>query len=110
MTKQKFIPIETLLELKTNDEPFKLVEILIEENYHEGHIPGAINIPLQDVEDGKTDQLEKDETIIVYSASYTCPGSTLATKELLDRGYKNVLNFKAGKKGWVNAGFELEVE
>ena len=46
MTKIIFITIEKLLEMQANEEKFKLVEVLSEENFKEGHIPGAINIPL----------------------------------------------------------------
>jgi phage shock protein E len=36
--------IEKLLEMRSNDEKFTLVDVLSEENYKDGHIPGAINI------------------------------------------------------------------
>ena len=106
MAKIKFIPIETLLEMQKNNEEFKLVEVLAEEYYNQGHIPGAINIPLDQLE--STDKLAKTDTIVVYCASYTCEASTKATKKLLELGYENVVDFKAGKKGWTDAGFELE--
>ena len=46
MGKLIFITIEKLLEMKANDEKFKLVEVLPEESYKNGHIPGAIYILL----------------------------------------------------------------
>ena len=52
--------------------------------------------------------LKKTDAITVYCASYGCLASTNAAKTLLELGYKNVLDFKAGKKGWVGAGLELE--
>ena len=107
MAKIKFIPIEQLLEMQENKENFKLVEVLKEEGYKEGHIPGAINIPVDKLKDESGKKLKKTDTIIVYCASYGCHASTNAAKILLEMGYKNVLDFKAGKKGWVDGGLEL---
>lgn len=101
------IPIETILEMSVNDELFKLVEVLSEDDYKKGHISGAINIPLDKLEEKAPVQLQKNETIVVYCGSYSCGASTKAAKKLIEMGYTNVLDFKASKKGWVDAGFPL---
>lgn len=103
----KFICLEKLLEMKANDEKIKIVEVLSDENYKKGHIPGAINMPLDKIEGSGSNQLKKNDKIIVYCASYECMGSTQAAKKLLNMGYKNTLDFKAGKKGWIDAGLGL---
>ncbi len=108
MAKIKFITIEQLLEMMENDEKFKLVEVLHEENFNGGHIPGAINLPLDRLSSLAEKHLKKTDMIVVYCASYACHASTKADNILLDMGYKNVLDFKAGKKGWVDAGLEFE--
>ncbi|MEM0360060.1 MAG: rhodanese-like domain-containing protein [Candidatus Diapherotrites archaeon] len=104
----KFITIEELLEMKANGKKFKLVEVLSEENFAAGHLPEAINLPLGKIKTIATEYLKKDETIAVYCASYACNASTEAAKILLELGYEKVLDFKAGKKGWENAGLPLE--
>lgn len=101
------IPIETILEMSVNNEPFKLVEVLSEDDYKKGHILGAINIPLDKIEKKASDQLQKNETIVVYCGSYSCGASTKAAKKLTAMDYAKVLDFKASKKGWVDAGFPL---
>lgn len=108
MAKIRLITIEELLEMIENKENFKLVEVLREDSYNEGHIPGAINIPADMLRGLASKQLDKNDTIVVYCASYGCHASINAARALLDMGYKKVLDFKAGKKGWVNAGLELE--
>ena len=108
MAKIKFIPIEILLEMQENREQFKLVDVLREDSYNEGHIPGAINIPIDMLQGLASKHLGKNDTIVVYCANYGCHASINAAKTLLDLGYKKVLDFKAGKKGWVDAGLELE--
>ena len=106
--KIKFLAIEGLLEMIENKEDFRLVEVLREDSYNKGHIPGAINIPADMMQGLASKQLDKNDTIIVYCANYGCHASINAARVLLDLGYKKVLDFKAGKKGWVDAGLELE--
>ena len=80
MAKLKFITLEDLLEMLANDEDFKLVEVLANEEYKEGHIPGAINLPLKELENDARQKLKKTEKIVVYCESYTCHASTKAAK------------------------------
>lgn len=108
MPKLKFITMETLLEMLENKEKFKLVEVLAKEEYNKGHIPGAINIPLEDLEKLAKQKLKKTDAIIVYCASYTCHASTKAARKLLGLGYNRMLDFKGGKRWWQHAGLDLE--
>jgi rhodanese-related sulfurtransferase len=108
MGKIIFITIEKLLEMQANKEKFKLVEVLPEESYQNGHIPGAINIPLNKLGSLADKYLEKSDTIVVYCGSYSCQVSTRAARKLLEMGYDNTFDFKAGKRGWQHTGLGLE--
>ncbi|MBD3207661.1 rhodanese-like domain-containing protein [Candidatus Bathyarchaeota archaeon] len=108
MPRIKFITIETLLEMMENKDEFKLIEALSEGAYNQGHIPGAINIPPSRIELEAEQSLNKNDKIVVYCASYICESSTKATEKLLEMGYENTVDFKAGKLGWRRAGFNLE--
>ncbi len=111
MSRIKFISIEKLLEMQANDQDFKLVDVLSEKNFNESHILGAINIPFDDSRSEETlakEGITKDDTIVVYCASYACQKSTKATKKLLEMGYEKTFDFKAGKRGWCHAGLQLE--
>jgi rhodanese-related sulfurtransferase len=108
MKKLTFITIERLLEMNANDEKFTLVDVLSEESYKDGHIPGAINIPLGNLESLAERYLDRKDTIVVYCGSYSCQASTKATRKLLEMGYENTLDFKAGKRGWQHTGLGLE--
>ena len=100
--------MEDLLEMFENKERFKLVEVLAKEEYDKGHIPGAINIPLDELETLAKQKLRKTDTIVVYCASYACHASTKAARRLLDLGYQHILDFKGGKRWWQHSGFELK--
>jgi rhodanese-related sulfurtransferase len=115
MSKLKLITIEKLIEMRENKENFYLVEVLGEDDYGEGHIPGAISVPspkgmsAEEMDKNTAAKgISKDDYIVVYCASYTCPASTRAARRLLEAGYSNVLDFKASKRGWREAGFKLE--
>ena len=87
---------------------YVFVDVRSPSEFLEDHIPGAINIPTDDLNSVAPKLLKKNDTIVVYCASYTCHASTNAAKILLKMGYKKVLDFKAGKKGWLDAGIGLE--
>ncbi len=108
MSKLKFITLEDLLEMLENKVDFKLVDALAKAEYEKGHIPGAINIPLDELEKSAKQKLKKSDTIVVYCASYACHASTKTAKKLLNLGYEHVLDFKGGKRWWQHAGFEFE--
>ena len=106
--KLKFITLEDLLEMRANNERYKLVEVLSEEEYEDRHIPGAINIPLDKLEIIARQKLKRTDTIVVYCASYSCQASTKAARKLLELGYDKTLDFKGGKRWWRHAGLELQ--
>ena len=108
MAKRTWSTLEKLLEMQINKESFVVVETLDQEEYDKGHIPGAINIPSAKIARLAKEQIDKDQTIIVYCANYACEASSIAAKKLLDTGYEKVLDFKGGKKAWTDAGLDLE--
>ncbi len=108
MTKVKYITLEQLMEMIENRENFKLVEVLQKQEFAIGHIPGAINIPLHELEVSAPNMLSNNETIVVYCASYSCQASARAARRLTEMGYQKVLDFKAGKQWWRHAGLDLE--
>lgn len=107
--KLEFITLEDLLEMIANKKNFKLVEVLAKEEYEQGHIPGALSLPLDELECLAKKKLKKTDMIVVYCASYSCQASTKAARKLLDLGYSRILDFKGGKRWWRHAGLELEI-
>lgn len=115
MNKLSLITLERLLEMRENDDTFALVEVLGEDSYESGHLPDAVNIPApkeitpeEMAEAAKSKGIEQAGTVVVYCASYTCTASTRAARLLLEAGFTDVLDYKAGKAGWQAAGFKLE--
>ena len=48
----------------------QLVEVLSPEEYEEEHLPGAINIPLKELDRERTAQLRQEAPVIVYCHDY----------------------------------------
>ncbi len=48
----------------------QLVEVLPREEYEEAHLPGAVNIPLKELDRESTAGLDPDAPVIVYCYDY----------------------------------------
>lgn len=110
MPKQKvtFISKEKLFEMLENEENFTLVEVLSEEDFRKGHLPSAINIPVDTLETQASERLpDKSKRVVVYCGSFLCTASTGAARALQSMGYTDVLDYKGGKKDWRDAGLPL---
>ncbi len=55
---------------KLLEEGAQLVDVLPREEYEEEHLPGAINIPLRELDRQATARLNRDAPIIVYCHDY----------------------------------------
>jgi rhodanese-related sulfurtransferase len=91
------------------NEPVVLVEALPPRHFTEAHLPGAVNIPHDQV-DALAPRLlpDKDADIVVYCANTPCRNSTIAADRLAHLGYTRVSDYKDGKEDWAKAGFALE--
>ena len=52
------------------EEGAQLVEVLPSKEYDEEHLPGAINIPLKELDQETTARLRRAEPVIVYCHDY----------------------------------------
>lgn len=90
---------------------FQLIETLPEEKFREGHLPGAMNMPLAKIPELAPRMLpDKRADIVVYCGSWTCSASEDAALELATKGYSNVRRYVGGKQDWIDAGLPTESE
>jgi len=52
------------------EEGAQLVDVLPSEEYVESHLPGAVNIPLKELNRETTERLRRDKPVIVYCHDY----------------------------------------
>ncbi|MBA3883635.1 MAG: rhodanese-like domain-containing protein [Chthoniobacterales bacterium] len=85
-----------------------VLEALSEQYFRAGHIPGARNLPMDEL-DKTTPSLVPDHStpIVVYCASETCANSHTAAKRLTELGYRDVAVYVGGKADWQALGYPL---
>jgi rhodanese-related sulfurtransferase len=87
---------------------FILVEALPPEHFRKQHLPGAINIPVEQIRNRAPELMpNKDMEVIVYCAGPACHASRQAADELTTMGYANVRHYAGGKEDWMQAGLPL---
>jgi len=104
------ITTEQLRLLLESEEPVPLLNVLPEEQFRAGHIPGSLNVPLdtpdfvsrvEDLVGGKTRQL------VVYCQNEACTASTRAVRRLEEAGFREVYEYDGGIDAWRKAGHRI---
>ena len=86
-------------------DEFNLIDVRKYEDYIKGHIPYAVHIPYDQMEDQLV-KLSKDKVNILYSYSFLCQLSQKAAYMLADKGYP-VMEVIGGFKGWKKSDFDI---
>ena len=97
------INAEKAKEMMENLDEFVLLDARSEEEFSEGHIPGAIVIPHEEVSERAEAEIpEKDVPVFVYCRSGR--RSKIAAEELVSLGYSEVYEFG----GIIDWPYEIE--
>jgi rhodanese-related sulfurtransferase len=99
---------EQLKEKMDRGDDFVLVEALSQKHYQSSHLPGAINLPYEFVDEAEKVLPDKKAEIIVYCMNPECVASAEEARELEEMGYERVLHYAAGKQDWIKAGLPVE--
>lgn len=94
---------ERVWEWQDAGEDFALVDARDAVQYAREHIPGAINVPYVEIRAGAL-LPPRDQRIVVYCSSETCPISQYAYEALDQLGYEEIYDMRAGLQGWKDAG------
>ena len=90
-------------------EDFVLVDALGPMSYAMSHLPGAVNITPDWIDDRAQRRIPDASTeVVVYCADANCDSSVNVANRLVELGYRNVRHYAAGKRDWVDAGLPLE--
>lgn len=83
---------QTAMELMQEEENALILDVRTQEEFEQGHIPGAICIPNESIGTDPIPELpDQAQTILVYCRSGR--RSKLAAQKLADLGYTNVVEF-----------------
>ncbi len=90
-------------------ERITIVEALPEEYYRKAHLPGALLLPHDQVDELAPAVLpDKAATVVVYCANLACQNSGIAAERLVALGYADVREYAEGKQDWIDAGYPTE--
>jgi len=104
----KEVNVHQLSDQLQNGSEIKVIDIREQQEWDQGHIPGAIHIPRGYLE------LQIEQHIIDREkpVAVLCAGgvrSLLGARDLETMGYKNVVSVAGGFGGWKNAGLKFDV-
>ena len=100
---------EALRQLIESGHALVLVDALAPMSYAHSHLPGAINLIPERVDDEARRRIpDVDADVVVYCANEDCESSVEVAARLLELGYRNVRHYAGGKDEWRDAGLPLE--
>lgn len=97
--------------LMRTGEDVVLLEVLGHDHYEKGHLPGALNAPVDERFDERMERLvpETERPVVVYSDDRGDEAASRRAAARLDAlGYEHVFLYEGGKRDWREAGLEIE--
>lgn len=94
-----------------NTGEYVFVDARSAEDYQEGHIRGAVSLPVGQVEAKLSEFLQQyppETAIITYCSGRTCQDSHHLAEVLMEMGYENINVFIDGFPGWETEGHPVE--
>ena len=93
------IRMEEAAAMMERETDYILLDVRTQEEYTQGHIPGAICVPNETIGDREIPELpDKDQLILVYCRSGN--RSKQASEKLVQLGYTNIVEF-GGINSWT---------
>ena len=101
------IAVDELQAKVKRHELFTPVEISNPADFGNGHIAGAINIPLDSLAREANKRFRKFQQIVIYVQEAASSVGTVAAGRLQRLEFSNVVLLTGGKEAWRNAGLPL---
>jgi len=83
----------------------QLIDVRTVMEYRQGHLPNAINIPMDQL-GGRVDELSQEKPVVLVCASGNRSENVAAA--LADAGYEGIYNLVGGTMVWMMNGLPLE--
>jgi len=87
------------------------VDARSKQSYEEGHIPGAVSLPVGQFDEqieSFLNQYSPDQPIVTYCSGRTCEDSHNLARMLAAVGYSDIRIFIDGFPGWQEEGYPVE--
>lgn len=91
---------------KMNEDDIVIIDVRPKDEFRKGHIPGAVSIPLAELNE-KINDLPKDKEIVAYCRGKYCVLSAEASKILSSKGF-TIRILQDDVNSWRFSGLEVE--
>jgi rhodanese-related sulfurtransferase len=95
------ISIQKAMKLIEEKPDLVILDVRTIAEFEEGHIEGAINIPVDEI-DSRLDDLSKDDELLVYCRTGNRSGTSINI--LSDAGYTKIYHMHEGISVWIQQG------
>ena len=86
-----------------------VVDALPASYYAQQHLPGALNLYVEEARERALEVLpDKSAAIVTYCSNAACPNSEGVARILTSLGYRSVRKYREGIQDWVEAGLATE--
>ncbi|MGO4694781.1 rhodanese-like domain-containing protein [Paenibacillus sp. 2TAB26] len=93
-------------DMKRGVNDFLLIDVRSAKAYEECHVPGAINLPSNMINEERTSSFSKEQVIVVYCWGPACNGAAKGAARLSGLGFK-VKEMLGGMEYWRKEGNEV---
>jgi hydroxyacylglutathione hydrolase len=97
--------VEKLNTLMSTNDPITIVDVRTCGEWQSGHIPGAIHIPVDSLNEKISTQNLEDKLAIICRTGYR---SSLAASVASRQGFKDVINVDGGMVSWHQKNYPIE--
>ncbi len=96
-----------LAELIQLEQAPLILDVRSDKEYNEAHIPGAVNIPHDQLRDrlSEIDAAKTDEIVVHCKSGYR---AEIAEKALIEAGYSNLRDLDGHMNAWQSGGYPIE--
>ncbi len=108
------VDFETLMTVYFGEDNAHFIDARDAGTYEAGHVPGAIHLDAErlsaDEAHGQAaiDPIPRNHAVVVYCSGGNCDLSMRLGRNLIARGFRNVLVFEGGWSEWVAEGAPVE--
>jgi rhodanese-related sulfurtransferase len=98
------VTVEEAWNLIQDNPDLVILDVRTQSEYDDGHIEGAILIPVQELPD-RLDELDKNDVMLVYCRSGN--RSSSAVEILGEAGFSKIYHMSDGITGWISEGYSV---
>ncbi len=103
------IQVKNLNEQLSGPQPSRLIDVRDGDAFGDGHIPGALNIPIKRIQ-LNPGYVPDDKPVILYCEEGSEGSASQKGAQLLREHGHQVQVLEGGLNAWVDAGYPIEVD